>query len=442
MRKRIKIFYPFSALGENLIVNKNTGAVYKVSDKIMDACGGADSGENLPDELKTPADSGKKSINSYLDFAKKLETQDTSPNSFCLIISGNCNLNCEYCYGGYGVKTGNNRNMDPSTARAAVDFLFSQDSNKIEFDLFGGEPLINWGVCAETIKYIKEKEKNSGKKVKIALTTNGYLFDEEKQNFLINYGVNLVLSLDGGKTCHNELRKSLAGEDTFDRVYKNIKKYLSKKNDNYYVRGTYTKKNLDFYESFKFYMDNGIKYFSLEPVVRADSGLSIKKEDLEIIDKEYQKCAEILSEANKKEEKFHFYHFNMNIYKPPCVEKKLRGCAAGVKYFAVDYNGDIYPCHQFVGTPEFKMGHIRDGPAAFGVEDRPYLKISNQFKKNHIFNKPKCADCWVKVYCSGGCAAANYFANRDILAPEDISCEIMKIRAKYALAYNAKKETR
>jgi|GEM_PF-578788 len=470
-------FYPFTALGENLIVNKNTGAVYKATDRAMSAFSGGSADESLLDELKILTEDGKKSIDFYSGFAKKLENEKAAPNSVCLIISRNCNFNCEYCYGGYGsagygAAGVEKADMNMSTALSTVDFLFSQNSPSIEFDFFGGEPLLNWDVCEKTIEYIKEKSINSGKKVKIALTTNGYLLDEEKIYFLNKHKVNLVLSLDGGRSCHNSLRKSVSGKDTFDKVYENLKQLLSSREGNYYLRGTYTGKTLNFYDSFKFYIDNGIEYFSLEPVVRMGSDLSIKKEDIEKIDKEYEKCARLLLEVNKNQEKFHFYHFNMNIYKPPCVEKKIRSCAAGVKYFAVDYNGDIYPCHQFVGVDKFKMGQIKArGLASTSLmgtvhrlitdRDSPHINllcacplrgeapknmldeaISAQFKKNHIFNKEKCKNCWARVYCSGGCAASNYFHNKSIFEPEDINCDIMKIRTKYALAYNIKKGTR
>lgn len=457
-------FYPFTALGENLIVNKNTGAVYKVTDKVIDAINGGRADKKILDELKALTDN-KKSIDLYSDFAKKLENENIAPNSVCLIISRNCNFNCEYCYGGYGLSGREKANMNISTALSTVDFLFSQNSPAIEFDLFGGEPLLNWDVCKKTIEYIKEKSLNSGKKVKIALTTNGYLLDKEKLDFLNKHNINLVLSLDGGSSCHNSLRKSVSGKDTFDKVYKNLKQLLSSRVENYYARGTYTGKTLNFYDSFKFYIDNDIRYFSLEPVVRMGSDLSIKKEDLEKIDKEYERCAELLLDVNKDNEKFHFYHFNMNIYKPPCVEKKLRSCAAGVKYLAVDYNGDIYPCHQFVGVEEFKMGQIlgsrvqspesrverqnqgqgsKKSAINYDFQDSGLWtldpRLSSQFKKNHIFNKKKCKNCWARVYCSGGCAASNYFHNKNILEPVDINCDIMKIRTKYALAYNIKKQ--
>ncbi|MFH1452750.1 MAG: radical SAM protein [Armatimonadota bacterium] len=425
----------FNVLDEDLIVNKNTGAVYEISPDIAGFFKDFNEYEDTYNEVIKELGSlitDKKSIEDYRKTAERLEKEDIAPNSLCLIISGNCNFRCSYCYGKYGRKNTPSYDMDEETSLAAVDFLFTQNSGNIEFDLFGGEPLLNWPVCVKTIEYIDKKKKDSDKKVKIALTTNGYLLSDEKIAFLNKYDVNLVFSLDGDKNCHDKMRKHVNGSDTFDKVYESLEKLLKSRKDNYYVRGTYAGKTLDFSSSFKFYMDKGIKYFSLEPIVRSSDEYGVKDSDLLKVDKEYDKCAKYLIEASKEGREFDFYHFNLNIYKPPCVEKRLRACAAGVKYFAVDYNGDIYPCHQFVGVKEFKMGSITEG-----VIDKD---IADIFKKNHIFNKGECSNCWVKVYCSGGCAAANYFTNGDILKPDKISCDIMKIRTKYALAYNILKQ--
>lgn len=88
----------------------------------------------------------------------------------------------------------------------------------------------------------------------------------------------------------------------------------------------------------------------------------------------------------------------------PCVVKRLRGCGAGYEYVAVTPDGDIYPCHQFVGKEEFKQGNV--------LEETFDLDIARRFAGMNIYTREKCRDCWAKFYCSGGCSAANWNMNQ------------------------------
>ena len=65
-------------------------------------------------------------------------------------------------------------------------------------------------------------------------------------------------------------------------------------------------------------------------------------------------------ERKKEGKPFTFFHFMVDLDQGPCVVKRLRGCGAGYEYVAVTPDGDIYPCHQFVGKDEFKQGSVLD----------------------------------------------------------------------------------
>lgn len=64
----------------------------------------------------------------------------------------------------------------------------------------------------------------------------------------------------------------------------------------------------------------------------------------------------------------------------PCVIKRLRGCGSGNEYVAITPDGDIYPCHQFVGHEEYRMGSLEDG--TFNEE------IKKEFAGAHVYSKP------------------------------------------------------
>ena len=112
----------------------------------------------------------------------------------------------------------------------------------------------------------------------------------------------------------------------------------------------------------------------------------------------------------------------------PCVNKRLTGCGAGCEYLAVTPTGEIYPCHQFVGS-KYKMGDVTTGEF-----DRDVQKT---FSAVNVYKKEKCRSCFAKYYCSGGCLANAYNFSGDISKPFEGGCEMMRKRFELSLAIYA-----
>ncbi|MDI6860661.1 MAG: SPASM domain-containing protein [Caldisericia bacterium] len=349
--------------------------------------------------------------------------------SLCLLISQTCNMKCDYCFVNDGTFGDNESLMDENVSLKAVDFLIENSKTKhIEIDFFGGEPLINWKVVRKTIEYGGKRSKEYGKILRFSLTTNGVLLDEEKLNFLKENFVSLIISLDGPPEVNNLHRKMKNGSNSFDYVYKNIKNL--KNYEGYYIRGTFTNKTKDIFENAKFFYENGFKNISLEPVILdKENPLSLKKEDLKELKKEYEKLGEYIYNEKLKGNKLNFYHFNIDLSNGPCLGKMNFGCGAGVEYLAVDTKGDIYPCHFLKEFKEFKVGNIFDG---IDENKKNYFMYLND-----INSKEKCKSCWAKYLCGGGCIAHSYFINSDPLKMPDDFCEIQKKRIEIGLLINS-----
>ena len=176
--------------------------------------------------------------------------------------------------------------------------------------------------------------------------------------------------------------------------------------------------------------DLGFKNISIEPVV-SDPKLdySIREEDLKRVFEEYENIAKEIIERKKSGKSFNFFHFIIDLEQGPCAIKRLRGCGCGNEYVAVTPHGDIFPCHQFVGYDNWKIGNLN--------EETFDYKMKDKFSKTNIYSKQDCKKCWAKFYCSGGCNANNMQYEGDILKSHKIACELEKKRVECAIMINA-----
>lgn len=343
--------------------------------------------------------------------------------ALCIHICHDCNLRCRYCFADEGAYHSERELMSEQTAKKAVDFLLknSGDRKVLEVDFFGGEPLM----CLQTIKnvvaYAREEGAKLGKKFLFTTTTNALLLDDDAIDFFNREMENVVLSLDGRKEVHDAIRKTKNGKGSFDLVIENVKKFVRSRGDkSYYVRGTFTAKNLDFSKDVIFLAENGFDSISMEPVVTDIDDLAIKDEHIPAVLDEYENLCEKYLDKYKNGEGFNFFHFNVDLEGGVCLQKKVSACGAGNEYFSVVPNGDIYPCHQFAGDKDFLMGNVYDG-----VLDG---KIREKFAASCLFTREECGDCFAKFICSGGCAANNYHFEGDINKPYKATCAMMKKR--------------
>ncbi|MEF3245357.1 MAG: thioether cross-link-forming SCIFF peptide maturase [Caldisericaceae bacterium] len=429
--------FPFK--GEYFVLDVNSGSFFNIDEstflyinKLIET----DSKEVAVDQLKNQfpyieevADEVEKLIKERLLFSKPPSyfVSNLTLKSMCLNVAHSCNFGCLYCFAKKGNYGGKEALMSFEVAKQAIDFLYNNSDGResLEVDFFGGEPLLNFEVVKKTIEYARSTYKD--KSFRFSITTNGSLLDEEKENFLFDNDVSIVLSLDGDKETNDKYRVLRNGSGTFDLVYPKIKKVVDHRAEygGYYVRGTYTHTTPDIAKTVLSLKDFGFKYISLEPVVTKDDKISIKEDDLPKLKKTYEKLAEAYVESQKTNQ-WTFFHFNIDLEAGPCIQKRINGCGAGVEYIAVSPDGSIYPCHQFDGIKETKLGDVFNG-----ITNK---ELQEKFRKaNFLFNKPECANCWARFYCSGGCLANNYIINGDIFKPYAIGCEIQKMRIEAAL---------
>ncbi len=438
--------------GFNIVLDVNSGAVHVVDDiaydiiPLFESCSKEEIlgrlGQTYPQgeieegysEVEALAKDGQLfTEDGYEAYISSFQERPTVVKALCLHIAHDCNLACRYCFAEEGEYHGRRALMSVETGKAALDFLIANSGNRrnLEVDFFGGEPLMNFGVVKELVAYGREQEKLHNKNFRFTLTTNGVLLDDEVMEFANREMANVVLSIDGRKEVNDKMRPFRKGAGSYDLIVPKFQKFAeSRGQENYYVRGTYTRYNLDFSEDVLHLADLGFTQISVEPVVaKPEEEYALREEDLPQLFAEYDKLAAELVKREKEGRGINFFHFMIDLEGGPCVAKRLSGCGSGTEYLAVTPWGDLYPCHQFVGDEAFLMGNVTEGIQAKGLQ--------GEFKRCNVYAKEKCRECFARFYCSGGCAANSYNFHGSITDVYDIGCQLQKKRIECAIMIKA-----
>ena len=449
------MLHKFSMNGINVLMDIYSGAVHAVDDVAYDIADlypemNADelaekfadkySREQIDEaveELKELKDAGMLyTEDEYEGVLEQVKNRAPVVKALCLHVAHDCNLKCRYCFAEEGEYHGKRSLMSAEVGKKAIDFIIANSGKRrnLEVDFFGGEPLMNFDVVKEIVEYGREQEKLHDKNFRFTITTNGILLDDEKQKYINENMHNVVLSLDGRKEINDYMRPRAGGQGSYDIIVPKFQKLAESRNQtDYYLRGTFTHNNLDFSKDvFHIADDLGFKQVSVEPVVaEATESYAITEDDLDTIFEEYEKLAEQLYIRHKTGEKdFNFFHFMVDLTGGPCIAKRLSGCGSGTEYLAVTPEGDLYPCHQFVGQEEYKIGSVYNG-----IEN---MAIREEFANCNVYTKPDCKKCWAKFYCSGGCMANACHYAGDIMGTYEIGCKLQRKRIECAIMIKAK----
>lgn len=448
--------------GYNIVLDVNSGSVHVVEDIVYDSIAfivaehlEKASKEEISKKLEESAELSKYDKKELSEVAEEVvelrdnemlftddiyensihafENRETVVKALCLHIAHDCNLACKYCFAEEGEYHGRRAIMSYEVGKKALDFLVANSGTRrnLEVDFFGGEPLMNWQVVKDLVVYGRSLEESHNKKFRFTLTTNGVLLNDEILEFANKEMSNIVLSIDGRKEIHDLMRPHRGGQGSYDEIVPKFKKVAESRNQmNYYVRGTFTRNNLDFAADVMHLADLGFKQISVEPVVaQPTDDYALRDEDIPQLLAEYDKLAVELLKRRKEGNGVNFFHFMIDLSGGPCVYKRLSGCGSGTEYLAVTPWGDLYPCHQFVGQEQFLMGNVDEGVTN--------TKIRDEFKSCNVYSKEKCKNCFAKFYCSGGCAANSYNFHGSIHDAYDLGCELQRKRVECAIMMKA-----
>ena len=448
------MIHAYKMNGYNIIIDQNSGCVHSVDDVAYDIITNYENKNKdeiksyILEKYKDRDDVTAEDIDLCFDDIETLkkegrlfaeDTFEKTASAFkkrqgvlkaiCLHVAHDCNLACKYCFAGKGEYDGPKGLMSFETGKRALDFLVEQSGarHNLEVDFFGGEPLLNWDVCKKLVEYGRSIEKKYNKNFRFTVTTNGVLLNDEIMDFRNKEMGNVVLSLDGRKETHDRLRITRKDTGSYDMIIDKFKKFAQSRNQkDYYMRGTYTHFNTDFSKDIIHMADEGFKELSIEPVVCDPSeDYALKDSDLPVLKEQYEILANEMLRRYRKGNGFTFYHYMIDLDAGPCIVKRVSGCGVGTEYMAVTPDGELYPCHQFVGDEKFLLGDIWNG-----VKNKNVLE---QFENCNVYSHKECKDCFAKLYCSGGCAANAYHSTGSVSGVYEFGCELHRKRIECAV---------
>lgn len=335
-----------------------------------------------------------------------------SVSSIILLVAQDCNLRCSYCYADEG-KYHNSGKMDIEVAKKSVDFLIHKSENeKLGICFFGGEPLLNFKLIKEVVDYCHNREKETNKKFGFSMTSNGTLINNEIEEFIIKNNINLQISIDGDKKIHDYNRYYNKKIGSYETVLKRTKSLREKGLLD--ARATITTKELNLVYIYNFLNSIGFNQVALSPAFNL---FTVKDYDImaDAFIKFYLNFEKYIKEKKYKEVKNNIMFMSVlrDIH-----NSKIRktACGAGNNMYAIDINGDIYPCQRFVGSKKVCLGSV------FKDDN----KQQDFLKKTMINNFKKCSSCWIQNLCVGGCTHDNFSSTGYINAPYEPHCKYKK----------------
>ena len=357
---------------------------------------------------------------------QKVLARDTprTLRSIELHVSHACNLGCSYCFAGKGDYGTAPLLMTDEIAHRAVDYLVANSSEEetLSIVFFGGEPMLNEPLIWRTIDYVKQAHSN--RSFTYSITTNGTLLNESAVEKFKNHGFSVLVSLDGVGCKHDASRPYKTGGGSFSDIDRNVRHFSD--SFPFGARATLTKNNCDLVEDYEQFKDMGFRRIYLSPVSSDEKDIALDKHSLSEIKKGLTALSDRYFEQVTRGEKPLFRTLKTCIDLILSRNVALVGCGAGRRFISVTPEGDVYPCHRFVGMNRYKMGNI-----LIGVENGRYEENWEQ----NVEKRDDCASCWARTFCGGGCSweAADDTGYLPV-SKYPVSCEYRK--ACYEVAFD------
>lgn len=342
-----------------------------------------------------------------------------------LFVSQECNLKCTYCYGHEG-EYGQKGRMSEATMAKTFDTFFGNETGRHFVTFFGGEPLMNFPLMKKSVELGKQFREAGKAQLSFGIVTNGTFHSEEIGEFFNQHIDRATFSLDGPADLNDRQRLSKRGDSVYRAVTGNVRKLTAGKRFNWAFRAIVGRPGhgrlTEIYEDLAKFQPGGIG------IVNADVPAG---DPLALSEAEYRHFVDQIIEINRKglrtfidgEQPVAFEYPFYILFHFITRSHALYHCNAGANLLAVTAEGDVYPCHRFVGEEAFKLGNVADPQLR---QSPRFQEIRAAFAQATVDQREGCRECWARYLCGGSCARHAYAEHGDIAPPVARHCYYIK----------------
>jgi uncharacterized protein len=312
--------------------------------------------------------------------------------SIDLHVAHSCNLGCRYCFAGQGDYGAEHGLMTDEVAFRGVDMLVesAHEKDRLNIVFFGGEPLVNFPLIQRTVAYVKEHY--GDRPFDYATTTNGTLLTGEIADFLAENEFSVLISMDGVGEVQDALRPYKNGRGTSADIERNVEAIRDRLPVG--ARATITRTNLDMVGGCAAFAEVGFNRVHYAPVSTEDQDLRLDEACVDAVYDQFLALSDQFVECYRTKQPYPFSGFQSTLHQLRNRMPAHHGCGAGKRLLAVTPEGDLYPCHRFVGVEPWKMGTVWTGIDPV---------MSERFWSLDTSSREDCTACWARSVCGGGC---------------------------------------
>ncbi len=325
-----------------------------------------------------------------LEFYRNLAKYDVTNLDLTIAPTLDCNFRCKYCF-----ETHPKGIMSNDIQASLLKFVEEKLEGVKNFSVtwYGGEPLSAKGVVYSLSEKFLELCTKKHVKYDALIITNASLMDESDIEKFKRYKINRVqVTIDGPKEIHDQRRRCVTGESTYDKLIENVNSLLNN-NLSVSIRVNIDKENIDNVDELLQDISTRIdRYKNLNIRFGKVSPLTEICKSIEENCYSYEQFADVMLSLYRKVAKYGLKISRKMIY--PMVRVNYCGCADCINSFVVDNNGFLYKCWNDVGNEKNSCGNVND----FRIEEN-YIK-SIQWNPIRI---NKCRECQYLPVCMGGC---------------------------------------
>lgn len=356
----------------------------------------------------------KKNKVSPVVYFKAPTTINTSKiTMFTIEVTQQCNLRCTYCCysGNYRDRRAHNaKEISFDTLQKTLEYIighYDKDAEEITVCFYGGEALLakkklEW-IISELLSIFKDK-------VRFSFSTNGLLLKEEVIDWLVNMQNTFVnVTIDGNKYMHDEHRRTISGNGSYDTVIRNLRLFKSKYPEYYEERVRFLSTVYSWNDVLKL-----AEVWNEEPSIAKHYPVHISHiipnfdddsrnyDTWEVKNNFYKQAFEEYKRGHKGIlygcfQKLIDIVDNRNYLKLPS-ELNIQTCYQGLFSTFINVDGDLYACEKFCGA--LNIGNVRQG-----IDENKAFSLLQQFteRKNHL-----CSSCWAQRFCRMCMTSLNY----------------------------------